>query len=118
MVGSVDDPAAVARECCCQLGVGAEVDVIRRVDCADAGEVFTEAPRACPQYRPGQGELLGLFLANDRVPLIGPQQPVELGEQPRPVGQRVSAAALGVEALVGEVAVTTGVGVVGAAECG
>ena len=88
-----------------QLVVGAEVDVVRHFDCPDGGQVFAQASHARPQHRPGHGELGGLFLAGDRVPLADPHQPVDFGQQPRPVGQGLSAPALGVAALAGEVAV-------------
>jgi hypothetical protein len=84
------------------------VDVARHLDCPDGGQVFAQASHARPQHWPGQGELAGLLLADDRVPLADPHQPVKLGQQPRPVGQRLSAAALGVDALGDEVAVPMG----------
>ena len=80
---------------------GAEEHVIGLLDCTGRDQVLAEPADAGTQDRPGEGEVAGLFLSDDRVPLIDLQQLLELAQQPWLTGEGGPARLLGRAALLG-----------------
>jgi hypothetical protein len=60
--------------------VVAEEHIIGLFECTGRDHVFAEPAHTDPQDGPPEGEVAGLFLSDDRIPLIDLQQLLELGE--------------------------------------
>jgi hypothetical protein len=60
--------------------VVAEEHIIDPFDCTGRDHVFAEPADTGTQGWPSEGEVAGLFLSDDRIPLIDLQQVLELGE--------------------------------------
>ena len=84
---------------------GAEEHVVGLLDCTGRDQVLAEQAGAGTQDRPGEGEVAGLFLSDDRIPLVDLHQLLELGQEPRFAGEGCPARSLGRGALLSQLCV-------------
>ena len=84
---------------------GAEEHVVGVLECAGRDQVLAEQADTGAQDRPGEGEVAGLLLSDDRIPLVDLEQLLELGQQPWLAGERGPARLLGRGALLSELCV-------------
>ncbi len=98
----LDDRLSLASHTSGHFVAGAEEHVVGLLDRAGRDQVLAEQADTGAQDRPREGEVAGLFLSDDRIPLVDLEQLLELGQQPWLTGEGGPARSLGRGALLSQ----------------
>src|SRR5512133_3117359 len=98
---ALNDRRSLASHMSGHFAASAEEHIDGLLDCTGRDQALPEQTGAGTQDRPREGEVAGLFLSDNRIPLIDLQQPFEPGQQPWLTSEGAPARLLGRTALLG-----------------